>query len=221
MLLYADPAQFDAAFLKRVLVLLPQEKQSAIAKIRHLPAKTQSTLGWGLLLYAWRLKTGEQTLPPLGFSERGKPFFKDASLAFSISHTDTLVCLALSETGDIGVDAQTLATPSDRLAQRVLSVAEQAVLAAADDIALTFTRFWTQKEALVKQTGEGIARGLSTLDFAPWANEDRFCAFGLAFGVETIEGAAVTQCAPQLSPEPPRTVTQRQMEKVLFFEKDG
>ena len=221
MMLYADPAQTDAAFLQRLVLLLPPEKQSAIAHIRHLPSRRESILGWGLLLYAWRLKTGEQTLPPLGFSERGKPFFKDASLAFSISHTDTLVCLALSETGSIGVDAQTLRLPSDRLAQKVLTEAERAVLAKAADPARTFTRFWTQKEALVKQTGEGIARGLSTIDFAPWAKEDRFYAFGLQFFSETIGNAAVTQCAPQLSPEPSQAVTQRQMEKVLFFEKDG
>ena len=221
MLLYADPAQTDAAFLARLFLLLPPEKQSAIAHIRHLPSRRESILGWGLLLYAWRLKTGEQTLPPLVFSERGKPFFKDASLAFSISHTDTLVCLALSETGNIGVDAQTLRLPSERLAQKVLTEAERAVLAKAADPARTFTRFWTQKEALVKQTGEGIARGLSTLDFAPWAKEDRFYAFGLQFFSETIGSALVTQCAKQLSSKPSQAVTQRQMEKVLFFEKDG
>ena len=82
MMLYADPAQTDAAFLARLFLLLPPEKQSAIAHIRHFPSRRESILGWGLLLYAWRLKTGEQTLPPLGFSERGKPFFKDAATAY-------------------------------------------------------------------------------------------------------------------------------------------
>ncbi len=218
---YADPAQFDPAFAERLLPLLPPEKQTALQSVRHARSRRESLLGWGLLVFAWRFSAPNTPLPPLSFAERGKPFFKSGALHFNLSHTDTLVCLALSETGKIGVDAQTPKNPSDALVRKVLTPAERAVYAAADDKAMCFTRFWTQKEALVKQTGEGLSHGFDTLDFAPFAGQDSFSAFGCDFLSETLCGAAVTQCAEHLPSAVSCAVTQAQMEKVLFFEKDG
>ena len=201
--------------------LLPPEKQGALGAFKNACARRESLLGWGLLAFAWNELHPQQKMPEVSFSKSGKPFFKDGSLCFSLSHTDTVVCLALSETGEIGVDAQTLKEPSDALVRRVLTEAEQAALARSTDKALLFTRFWTMKEAFVKQTGEGLSRPFASLDFAPFAEKDSFVAFNLEFAVETRLGAVITRCAEHLLPGPEKQVTQRQMEKVLFCEKNG
>ncbi len=214
-LLLATPGQFDAPFAERLLPLLPPEKQRALQRLRNERARRESLLGWGLLVFAWTLRFPGTPFPELRFSEQGKPAFADAPFWFNLSHTDTLVCLALSETGEIGADAQTLKAPSDALVRRVLSSAEQAVLVASRDKALCFTRFWTMKEALVKQTGEGLSRSFATLDFAPFAAAGRFSAFGLDFTAETYCGAVVSCCAKRLSKEPPRFVTQQEMECLI------
>lgn len=215
-LLFAEPSQFDAPFLERLLPFLPPEKQEGLKKISHARARRESLLGWALLLFAWQRRFPGEPLPPLAFSESGKPRFSGDPFFFNLSHTDTLVCLVLSETGEIGADAQTLKAPSDALVRRVLTPAEQAVFAASEEKALCFTRFWTLKEALVKQTGEGLSRGLDTLDFAPFATQDRFSAFGLQFASETVGSAAVSYCAAQLSPRvTEQFVTQREMECLI------
>ena len=220
-MLYADPAQFDERFLDRLLPLLPPEKQPALQRITHARSRRESLLGWGLLLYAFRQRFPGTAFPAVGFGVNGKPFFKDYSLFFNISHTETLVCLAQSDTGEIGLDAQVRTEPSDAVLRKVLTAAEQEAFAAADDKALTFTRFWTQKEAFVKQTGEGLSHAFDTLCFAPFVGKDTFTAFGLQFATQTLRGAVVTQCAETLPEAEMRAVTQEKMEKVLFFEKDG
>jgi 4'-phosphopantetheinyl transferase len=207
MIYYADPRAFDDALLQRLTPLLPPEKQTAIARIKHLPARNQAILAWAVLVYALR----EQgfALPKLAQSETGKPYFEDFPLHFNLSHTDTLVCAALSAS-PVGIDAQTLTTASDAVVRRVLSPAERKLLAEADDKAALFTRFWTQKEAYAKQTGEGLSCGFSSLDFAPCAQLDAFTAYGCAFRLRTLCGAVMTVCGAD-DPTPPAEVTQQMM----------
>lgn len=220
-LFFADPTQFDASFLKRLLPLLPPKKQEALQSLKNERARKESLLGWGLLAFAWHEAFLDQPMPAVSFSQSGKPFFENSVLCFSLSHTDTVACLALSECGPVGADAQTLKEPSNALVRRVLTKAEQAVLDAAADKALLFTRLWTMKEALVKQTGEGLSRSFGSLDFAPFAEKNSFFAFGLEFAVETRLDAVITRCAERLLPGPAVEIEQRQMEKVLFCEKNG
>ena len=218
-LFYAEPAAFSDAILQRVTPLLPPEKQRSIAKIKHAPTRRQATLAWALLLYAFWEQTPGEPLPPLGFSETGKPFFQGSDLRFNLSHTDMLVCLALSGQ-PVGVDAQTLVVPSEGVAKRVLSPAELALLETAGDKAALFTTLWTQKEAFVKRTGEGIVRGLSSLDFAPYDGLERFSAYDCHFSVFRFCGAVMTACGDMLA-ESPRQVTQAMLENVLLGKNHG
>ena len=213
-LCYADPSAFDAAFLQRLTPLLPPEKQQSIAKIRHAPTRRQAVLAWGLLVFALRETAPGEPLPPLGFTQTGKPFLTGSGPQFNLSHTDTLVCLALDDR-QVGVDAQTLLTPSDGVAKRVLSPAELALLETARDKAALFTAFWTMKEAYVKRTGEGIDRDLKALDFAPYDGLDRFAAYGCRFSAFRLHGAVMTACG-EAEAEPPRPVTQQMLEAVLL-----
>ena len=217
MVYYADPRAFDDALLQRLTPLLPPEKQTAIQTIKHPPAKQQTVLAWAVLVFA--LRENGYELPALFQSETGKPYFADLPLHFNLSHTDTLVCAALSAS-PVGVDAQTLTTASDAVVRRVLSAGEQQLLAAADDKAALFTRFWTQKEAYAKQTGEGLSRGFSTLDFAPYAWEDAFSAYCCVFRVWTLCGAVMTACGTEPQPDPV-LITPQMLEKAFFSENQG
>lgn len=216
---YADPAAFDNAVLNRMTPLLPPEKQLSIAKIKHNPTRRQAVLAWALLVWSLREQQPGGSLPPLAFTETGKPFFPGGELHFNLSHTDTLVCLALSDR-PVGIDAQTLTTPSDAVAKRVLSPAEQLLLDSAEDPATVFTTFWTQKEAFVKQTGEGIACGMQSLDFAPYSGLDWFRYNDCCFSVFRLCGAVMTACGEQQA-QPPQRVTQEMLEKVLSGQKPG
>ena len=216
MIYYADPRAFPDAPLQKVLPLLPKEKQTAIAKIVHQPTKRQSITAWALLLYALRAQNRE--MPPLVFTETGKPYFEGGDLHFNLSHTDTLVCAAVAET-PVGVDVQTLTAPSDGVIRRVLSEREQNLLRRSGDKKALFTRFWTQKEACAKWTGEGLSCAFSSLDFSPFVPADAFSAFGAAFRVWRFPETLMTVCSE--SPIEEAQLVTPQMLEAMLFQNDG
>ena len=217
MIYVADPRTFDDALLQRLLPLLPPEKQASIEKIVHFPTKRQAIAAWALLVYA--LRTRGQDLPPLRFSETGKPAFQNGTLHFNLSHTDTLVCAAVADS-PVGVDVQSPAAPSDGVIRRMLSREEQDLLARTDDKTALFTRFWTQKEAYAKWTGEGLSCGFSSRSFAPYAQAESFSAFGTQFRVWQFPDAVLTVCC-ETQMHQTLCVTPQMLESTLFCAANG
>lgn len=87
----------------------------------------------------------------------GKPYIKDSTLQFSLSHTGNAICLAFSENGEIGVDIERQSrTIKPELYKRVLCDDELAAVENGGN----FIRFWVQKEAFLKRLGLGISRDL-------------------------------------------------------------
>lgn len=108
-----------------------------------------------LLARLYREETGED-LPPIAVTERGKPYFEDSSLHFSISHTKKHAFCVLSRE-KVGIDAEEKDRNIDlRLADKILSPTEKQQFDAAEDKRLALLRFWVLKEAAAKATGEGL-----------------------------------------------------------------
>ena len=108
-----------------------------------------------LLARLYREETGED-LPPIAVTERGKPYFEDSSLHFSISHTKKHAFCVLSRE-KVGIDAEEKERNIDlRLADKILSPTEKQQFDAAEDKRLALLRFWVLKEAAAKATGEGL-----------------------------------------------------------------
>ena len=108
-----------------------------------------------LLARLYREETGED-LPPIAVTERGKPYFEDSSLHFSISHTKRHAFCVLSRE-KVGIDAEEKERNIDlRLADKILSPTEKQQFDAAEDKRLALLRFWVLKEAAAKATGEGL-----------------------------------------------------------------
>lgn len=119
-----------------------------------------------LLAEMYRERTGKP-LPPILLTERGKPYFSDGTLHFSISHTPRRVFCVLSDR-PVGVDAEELDRDVDlRLADKVLSEKEKARYAQAEDKRLALLRLWVLKEAAAKCSGEGLRGYPNKTDFSP------------------------------------------------------
>ena len=115
----------------------------------ELNGRSSHEAGRELLARLYREQTGRE-LPPILTTERGKPYFADHSLFFSISHTKNHVFCALSET-NIGIDAEELSrTVRPELADKILSPSEQAQYQAASDKNRALLTFWVLKEAAAK-----------------------------------------------------------------------
>ena len=95
-------------------------------------------------------------MPEICVGHRGKPYFADESVHFSISHTKHHVFCVLSDT-PVGIDAEELDREINlSLADKILSPAEKAQFDDAKDKKSALLTFWVLKEAAGKCTGEGI-----------------------------------------------------------------
>ena len=103
----------------------------------------------------------------LAYDALGRPYFLEGDADFSITHTTGACFCALSHgTARIGLDAEHTAR-AERLnardmAARWLTPAERQAWE-QEPTAAHFLRIWTRKEALVKQSGEGL-RALHAAD---------------------------------------------------------
>jgi len=122
-----------------------------------------------LLQQMYEELTGEEEMPEIGKTPRGKPYFLTGPLHFSITHTKTRVFCALSDK-PIGIDAEDrtrLVNPN--LAEKILSPSELALYNAApaaqrNEILL---RLWVMKEAEVKCSGLGLRGYPNHTDYRP------------------------------------------------------
>lgn len=122
--------------------------------------------GRQLLARMYREATGKDC-PEIAVADRGKPYFVEGNLHFSISHTPKHVFCALSER-NVGLDAEEMDRAVDlRLADKILSENEKCRLAQAADRQAALLRLWVLKEAAVKLTGEGLRGYPNHTDFSP------------------------------------------------------
>ena len=96
-------------------------------------------------------------------ADKGKPYFKESPVDFSVSHTDDLwVCLMSDRQQPLGVDIQGMKTARQaRVAERYFTGDEKEYLRANGPDA--FFEIWTRKEAYAKYTGKGITKELAEI----------------------------------------------------------
>lgn len=133
---------------------------------RTIEPGTGHEAGRTLLAELFRAHVGGE-LPSIRVTDRGKPFFEDSPIHFSITHTKHHVFAALSDR-PIGIDAEERdRSISLALADKILSPAEKARFALADDKQAALLRLWVQKEAAAKRTGVGLRGYPNHTDFSP------------------------------------------------------
>ena len=101
--------------------------------------------------------------------EKGKPLLPDhPHLHFNLSHSGSLMALAVTGAGPVGVDVERIDTTHrlDDLVDRYFAPAEAAAFRALEEPLRpqAFFDIWTRKEAFIKVTGEGLSRGLASFE---------------------------------------------------------
>lgn len=137
-------------------------------ELRSMEIKSLSAHAAGrvLLEQMYREHTGKP-IPRILVTDRGKPYFQDSGLHFSISHTKRTVFCVLSDK-PVGIDAEELDRDIDlRLGDKILSETEKPRYASAKDPRLALLRFWVLKEAAAKCSGEGLRGYPNKTDFFP------------------------------------------------------
>ena len=122
--------------------------------------------GRQLLRQLYREKTGKEC-PEILTAPRGKPYFENSPLHFSISHTKNHAFCALSDS-PVGCDAEEKDRDINlRLAEKILSDSERARFEKVEDKRDALLRLWVLKEAAAKLTGEGLNGYPNRTDFSP------------------------------------------------------
>lgn len=97
---------------------------------------------------------------------RGKPYLEGIPLHFNLSHSESVLAIALS-TQPVGVDVEqiSMSTDIDSISEAVFTSDEASWLGSMDETMRVrkFTELWSLKEAHLKRLGIGIAGGLTRL----------------------------------------------------------
>ena len=108
-----------------------------------------------------------EAMPPIAVTERGKPYFAQGHLHFSISHTKEHAFCVLAEC-PVGIDAEEKSRQINlRLAEKILSEPERKRFESAADQRDALLRLWVLKESYAKLTGRGLGDYLYETDFDP------------------------------------------------------
>ncbi len=121
-------------------------------------AKNEKVMVHRLNAYLLLASLAGGTLPKLGWTESGKPFFSEGGGFCSLSHTDSGAAAAVCSC-PVGIDLQTVVPLQKKLLERVCTPVEVQYCLGADspqEQNLRFTRVWTAKEAVAKADGRGI-----------------------------------------------------------------
>lgn len=108
----------------------------------------------------------------------------DSVLRFNVSHTESLLVVAVASGCDVGVDIERHrpVADADALVVRFFSASEREAFARVDptDRSDVFLRCWTRKEAYVKALGAGLSMSLDSFDVTVARGE--FVALQRVFG---------------------------------------
>lgn len=99
--------------------------------------------------------------PIIGRTKNGKPYLKNDTLFFSVSHTKTKLFVAFSDK-NVGIDAENvLRAPVSPSVLKKFTEKEQAEILSRKD----FLQCWTAKESAVKYLGGTLASDLKRLEY--------------------------------------------------------
>lgn len=196
MVFLTEISDYSKEFFEKAALLLPPEKRSEIFNITNERARNESVLAWTLLRFALA-KNNITVIPPLSFSERGKPSFVGQKIYFSLSHSKNKVCAAISFESEIGTDVQAESIFSDKMKRRVFCDNELRTAERTENPNKFFTTLWAVKESYLKNTGSGIAYNLKSLDFSKALSFDFFEEQERYYTVFYFDGYALSVCSSE------------------------
>jgi 4'-phosphopantetheinyl transferase len=140
-----------------------EDRQRASPEM-HARRRSEYLAGRALLRYALARVTDRDAASfTIRVTADGKPECVDGP-PISVSHSGDLVCCAIAERGQVGIDVEagSRRTEVAALAERYFTPAEARWLAA--DPEQRFQMLWVLKEAYLKALGVGLAGGIASLE---------------------------------------------------------
>lgn len=148
-----DIAHFD---LEAALPLLSEQRREQVLRFRHEQGRRECAAAYVLLCEALRREHGIGEPPVFEYGVHGKPrLAAHPAIHFNMSHCRQAALCVLSDR-PVGCDIETVRPYKEALARHTMSDDEMDAIVRHASPALEFTRLWTQKEAVLKRSGEGL-----------------------------------------------------------------
>lgn len=155
-----DIANFD---FEAALPLLSEQRREQALKFKHEQGRKTCAAAYLLLCEGLRKEYGITEKPVFEYGEHGKPFILGhPEIHFNMSHCREAAICAISET-PVGIDVESIREYRESLVHYTMNDDEIAEITQSPNPALTFIRYWTMKEAVLKLSGEGIRNDLKTV----------------------------------------------------------
>lgn len=147
----------------RLIALLPQWRREVALRYKHLQGRRECAVCYVELLRGLRLQFGIDGKPDFAYNEHGKPYLKAyPDIYFSISHCREAVGCLVSD-HPCGFDVEYIRKAKPDLVRHTMSPKEADTIFSDPFPDITFTRLWTQKEAVLKLAGTGIIDDLHSV----------------------------------------------------------
>lgn len=155
---FDDMTQVSEIEVLRMFPLVHEQRRKEALRYKHVFGQFACLKSWLMLA---------DMLRPLGvndfemdFNEHGKPFLKNhPGIHFNLSHCKNGIAVAV-DLAPIGIDIESFRKDNIALVRRTMNTAETAWIRGSSAPIEMFTRFWTQKEAVLKLRGTGIIEDL-------------------------------------------------------------
>lgn len=115
----------------------------------------------------------------------GKPYIAGSTVKISLSHTSGLVCCAVAEGKEIGIDCERIRSVSKHVPKRVCTEKELSDILNSKNPDYRFLMYWTLKESISKKRGVGLRE--SFLQYEILWDDDRPMCKGYELQIKQVD----------------------------------
>ncbi|ABQ05116.1 4'-phosphopantetheinyl transferase family protein [Flavobacterium johnsoniae] len=153
------------SLIKNELPKFSSDFQNRIKSYRRWQDAQLSLLGRIILFKAVdHIYNGKFQSREIEQTQYNKPYFKNGSIQFNISHSGEIVVCALCEKSQVGIDIEFITDVLIDDCKWQMTENEWLTLTSSDKIKEAFFGYWTQKEAVIKANGLGLSIPLKTFE---------------------------------------------------------
>ena len=168
-MIYINDKIYDFDLQVALAELSVQRREQAL-KFKHELGQRTCVAAYLLLCEGLQKEYGIIEKPVFEYGEHGKPFLVGyPHIHFNLSHCREAVICILSDQ-PVGIDIESIHTFKQPLVDYTMNEDEAHQIEQAVRPELEFIKLWTQKEAVLKLTGEGISRDLKSVLLNPPAS---------------------------------------------------
>lgn len=160
---YCLTENITEADLEKALTVIPPWRREAVLKNKQISDRINGAFVYLLLQRLTENQFALTDTSPFIIGKKGKPYFSQIPLYFSMSHSKCAVGAAVSDI-EVGFDITDGRSIREELAERICSPAELDKFNQSKDKRRFLKQLWCKKESLVKRTGEGFSKSITDID---------------------------------------------------------